>query len=410
MINNSKIKKVLKNTIKDNKVLLAFSGGPDSTFLLEVLASHFKDKIKDKVILAYVNYHDSEYTFKEEEVVSFYTKKYKLNRYQLHIKFDKNKDHNFEEWAREIRYKFFKDICKIENISYLLVAHHKDDLVETYLIQKERKILPKHYGLVSFISQNGLNIVRPLLFFYKNQIKEYLENNNYLYYDDITNYDNSKKRNEIRINNQDINKKEKLVKEINKKNKELDNLYKDFSKTKENNYSFYLKLSEDNKKRYIYYLLDKLDLSVKEKERSLKLCYDYLKRKEQGILNLDNQYKLFKLNLSFIISKGFKFKEYKYEIKESGIYDLPYFKIDLTKPKLFNIKSFPIVIRNIKKGDKISTNLISKDVHSFIKKQKVPLYYREIYPILEDSKGNIFYVPFYIDIKKKKLPIYFHSL
>ena len=170
-----------------------------------------------------------------------------------------------------------------------------------------------------------------------------------------------------------------------------------------------MKLSEENKKRYIFYLLDNLSLSVKERERNLKLIYDYLKRKEPGVLTLDKEYKLFKHSSSFVISKGFEFKNYKYKITEEGIYDLSYFKIDLTNPKLFNIKSFPIYIRNNQKGDKISTNLISKDVSTFIQKQKVPLYYREIYPVITDSKGNIFYVPFYVDIKNNKTPIYFHS-
>ena len=228
MINNFKVDKVLRSIVNNNKVLLAFSGGPDSTFLLESLAKYFKEDIKDKVVLAYVNYHDSEYTFKEEEIVSYYTKKYNLVRYQRHICFNKEKDHNFEEWARDIRYKFFNDICQIEKIDYLLVAHHKDDLVETYLLQKERNILPRHYGLVTDVNYKHIHLVRPLLFFYKNDIKSYLEENSYIYYDDITNYDNNKKRNQIRSNNLDIVQKDKLVNEIKCKNKKLEKLYKSF--------------------------------------------------------------------------------------------------------------------------------------------------------------------------------------
>ena len=106
MVNNKQINKVLAKYIKNKKVLLAYSGGPDSTFLLESLASFFNTNLKDNIVLAYVNYHDSDYTFKEEQIVSEYTKKYHLNRYQLHVRFNKEKDHNFEEWARNIRYKF----------------------------------------------------------------------------------------------------------------------------------------------------------------------------------------------------------------------------------------------------------------------------------------------------------------
>ena len=120
MESNKQVNKVLTKYIKNNKVLLAYSGGPDSTYLLESLIAFFKEKAKEKVVLAYVNYHDSKYTFKEENIVSYYTKKYHLTRYQLHVQFNKEKDHNFEEWARDVRYSFFKDICEIEKISFLI--------------------------------------------------------------------------------------------------------------------------------------------------------------------------------------------------------------------------------------------------------------------------------------------------
>lgn len=410
MINTNNVNRLLKKEIKDNKVLLAFSGGPDSTFLLKILSSYFKDKMKDRVILAYVNYHDSDFTYNEEKIVSYYTKKYNLTRYQLHTLFNEKEDHNFEEWAREKRYKFFLDICKIEKINYLLIAHHKDDLIETYLLQKERKILPRHYGLISSVNHKGINLIRPLLYFYKNEIKSYLEKNDYIYYDDITNYDTNKKRNEIRSSNLTITEKDKIAKLVESKNKNLRKLYKEFDKAPINNFSYYRELSEDNKKRYIFFLIDKLNLEIKQKEKYLHLIYDYLKNSNSGILYLDKEYKVYKSFSSFIISKGYKVKNYKYKIEKEGKYDLPYFEIDLSKPKLFNIKKFPIYIRNHLPDDKISTNLISKDVDNFIKKQKVPLYYRDIYPVLTDDEGNIFYVPFFVDIEKGKIPIYFHKL
>ena len=408
MVNNKQINKVLAKYIKNKKVLLAYSGGPDSTFLLESLASFFNTNLKDNIVLAYVNYHDSDYTFKEEQIVSEYTKKYHLNRYQLHVRFNKEKDHNFEEWARNIRYTFFKDICEIEKIAYLIVGHHKDDLIETYILQKERNISPAIYGLKEITEFHSYNVVRPLLSLYKDEIKTILNKKGLVFYDDITNYYEKNTRNKIRNKGLSIKEKDKIVKKCKKENKKLDHLYLSFNKVKGNNLVFYQRLTEDNKKRYIFYLLNSLQLSVKEKEGFLNITHDYLKRSEKGVLNLGSNYKLVKEEQSFFITNKYKVKDYSYIVKKPGIYEFDFFKIDLTKPELFNIKSFPIVIRKNKKEDKISTNLVSKDVHSFIKKQKVPIYLREIYPVFLNDNKEIFYVPFYIDIKKGKTPIYFY--
>ena len=44
---------------KEKKYLVAFSGGPDSVYLLLKLVSFFQEKLRDHISLIYINYHDS---------------------------------------------------------------------------------------------------------------------------------------------------------------------------------------------------------------------------------------------------------------------------------------------------------------------------------------------------------------
>ena len=84
------------------------------------------------VILAYVNYNIRHDTHIDQEIVENFAKKYHLKLEKLIL--DKNTNHsnsNFENWARQIRYDFFKSLYKKYQCKQLLIAHHKDDFLET---------------------------------------------------------------------------------------------------------------------------------------------------------------------------------------------------------------------------------------------------------------------------------------
>ena len=54
---------------------------------------------------------------------------------------------NFQVWARETRYNFFKEIYNLEKCDSLLLAHHLDDSLENYLMSKERNSESWYYGI-----------------------------------------------------------------------------------------------------------------------------------------------------------------------------------------------------------------------------------------------------------------------
>ena len=117
--------------------IVGVSGGPDSMFLLDNL------RIAEyKLIVAHVNYKkriDSDY---DESIVKNYCQYYSLpcevkkvykNEYSFKV--------NFQAQARQIRYDFFQKLAQNYQTKNIVIAHHFQDHLETYLFQKQRNSL-----------------------------------------------------------------------------------------------------------------------------------------------------------------------------------------------------------------------------------------------------------------------------
>ena len=80
------------------------------------------------------------------------------------------------------------------------MAHHQDDLLETYLLQKKRKNLVFCFGLSKENIIKGMRVLRPLLDVKKNELLNYCKENDIPYSIDKTNLLPIFERNKIRIN------------------------------------------------------------------------------------------------------------------------------------------------------------------------------------------------------------------
>ena len=165
---------MMLNLNKNNKYLLACSYGPDSMALFYML---LKEGYNFEV--AHVEYNIREESKKETEEMINYCERNKI-KYHLY-KVEEKIDKNVEEKCREIRYNFFDDIYQKGQFNALLVAHHQDDLIETYLLQKNRNILPRHYGLVDSTLLYGMNVIRPLLGYKKRDLLDFCRENQISY-------------------------------------------------------------------------------------------------------------------------------------------------------------------------------------------------------------------------------------
>lgn len=195
MLNTSGFKKQLQNLIHDSEkhtYLLAVSGGADSM----VLAWCFKE-LQVKFQVAHINYKlrgvDSDL---DQKVVQDFCEKHHLvfHGYEVSEK-DKKPEHSIQLWARELRYRFFRQIQERENLEFLVTAHHLNDQLETFIIN-----LSKASGItgLSGIPANDNQIVRPLLPFSKEEIYAFAKENHISYREDLSNRKNNYLRNKIR--------------------------------------------------------------------------------------------------------------------------------------------------------------------------------------------------------------------
>ncbi|NPA08257.1 MAG: tRNA lysidine(34) synthetase TilS [Chlorobi bacterium] len=195
MLNLDHFKNQLKNIVdspENRSYLLAVSGGADSM----VLAHCFKD-LGVRFQVAHINYklrgEDSD--LDQKTVEGFCEKNdVKFHLYKVSEK-DQKPEHSIQLWARELRYKFFRNVQREENLEFLVTAHHLNDQLETFIIN-----LSKAAGIngLSGIPANDNHILRPLLNFTKEEIYEFAEENNIEYREDLSNKKSDYLRNKIR--------------------------------------------------------------------------------------------------------------------------------------------------------------------------------------------------------------------
>jgi len=204
----SKTSQILKSTEKilspiidkeNNNILLAFSAGPDSTVLLDVLFQ-LKDKLNMKVMAAYFD-HCLRNKDEIANEINIAEDNCHIRNIPLFIGKDKgtidkfSKKEGIEAAARKARYCFLNVIAKNNNCKYIAVAHNLDDNCETIIMRFFQGSGPE--GLKGMVEKSG-NIIRPLINIRKSDIYEYLEENKIKYSDDSTNKGNDYLRNRIR--------------------------------------------------------------------------------------------------------------------------------------------------------------------------------------------------------------------
>ncbi len=100
--------------------------------------------------------------------------------------------------ARAARYAFFARIARKRKTPDLVLAHHADDQVETFLLQLLRGSGAAGRGMDAISKRDGLVLHRPWLGLWKKDILAYARKNKLTWRDDATNADTHHQRNRIR--------------------------------------------------------------------------------------------------------------------------------------------------------------------------------------------------------------------
>ena len=179
-----------------DKVLVALSGGADSVALLRVLL-----RLGYACEAAHCNFHlRGEESMRDERFVRALAERLEVPLHVIH--FDTNAyaaSHNVsvEMAARELRYDWFAKVRQECGAKVVVVAHHRDDSVETFLLNLVRGTGIN--GLQGIRPVNG-DVVRPLLCVSRAEILDYLSSLGQDYVTDSTNLQDEFVRNKLRLN------------------------------------------------------------------------------------------------------------------------------------------------------------------------------------------------------------------
>ena len=177
-----------------DKIAVGVSGGADSVALLAVLCELGYD-----CIALHCNFHlRGEESMRDEHFVEQWVKT--LNIPYRKVDFETEayaSEHkiSIEMAARELRYRWFAEQKEKWGASCIAIAHHADDVVETFLINLTRG--SGIHGLTGIKPKNG-EIVRPLLCVSRKDILQYLKEKGIQHVEDSTNQETIYVRNKFR--------------------------------------------------------------------------------------------------------------------------------------------------------------------------------------------------------------------
>lgn len=379
-----------------DKILLAVSGGIDSIVMCELF---YQSNIN--FVIAHCNFQlrGNESDADEKFVVSL-AKKYGLEYFSKKFETEKYAQAHklsIQMAARDLRYSWFEEIRKQNNFKSIAVAHNKNDVAETILLN-----LSRGTGIAGLhgISAKNKNVIRPLLFASKEEIENFQKANKLKYREDSSNKSDEYNRNFIRhkiipvfqkLNPSfvsSIYESSKHISEAENFIKENVNIIKSkisFSKSNE----FFIDIEKLNKQKnknfILFYLLTEYDFNKDVTDDILAAL-----KSQSGKIFYSESHQLVRDRKYLIVSKK---KENKVEavsvFENTEKVEIPV-KIQFSKLKVDKLKinansenayldfdklKFPLEIRKWKNGDKFIPFGMSskKKISDFLIDKKVPL-------------------------------------
>ena len=194
----SKVKDYIKqhNLLNSNDLyIVALSGGADSVALLL-----FLDEMGYQVHAAHCNFHlRGAESDRDEAFCESLCLQKNIPFHRIHfdtLTYAETHHVSVEMAARELRYGYFEQLRKDIGASGICVAHHRDDSVETVLMNLIRGTGLR--GLTGIQPRNGV-VLRPLLCVSRQEIEHYLHERGQKYVTDSTNLVADVLRNKLRL-------------------------------------------------------------------------------------------------------------------------------------------------------------------------------------------------------------------
>lgn len=384
------------NLDKNQKYLLACSFGPDSMALFSML-----EKEGYNFAVAHVNYHLRKESNQEECELKDYCFRHSIKIYVLEVEKDEYSG-NLEACCRKIRYRFFESIVASNEYDAVLTAHHQDDLIETFIMQKQRKSIPDYYGIKKESVINNITIIRPLLSLTKSFLLDYCVKNSIPFSVDKTNLLNTFTRNKIRhsiVEKMTENDRERILLEIDEMNKQKKDL---LNKLMSNDLESVEYLNRLNYEELAAAIILSGRAIKSDFECTKKQIYEIKKvlqsSKPNILLSVKGIYFVKRYNRFLPVLDNEQEKSYSFVINKPTILDTEYFFLDFTgdvsNRNVFN-DSYPLTIRNALPSDTYKIKNYEKTVRRLFIDWKMPMYLRKRWPLIVDKNNKVIYMPRY---------------
>jgi len=193
----------MRNFPPDARYLIGVSGGRDSIALLHWLVNLGYDRL----IVCHLNHQlrgqssDADARF-VQKLAAKYQVGFELGAANVRA-LARKKKMSLETAAREARYSSFSKAAKRRRCHKIFLAHHADDLVETFLLNLIRGAGLTGLGGMRDVSSRqihgvDLTILRPLLSIWRSDIDKYVRECHLRFREDATNKNLAPTRNRIR--------------------------------------------------------------------------------------------------------------------------------------------------------------------------------------------------------------------
>jgi len=173
------------NKNKTNTYAISLSGGIDSMVLATIVKA-----LGYSVVALHINYNNRPET-KSEQI--FLEKWCHYNDIRLYIKEIKDltrsttKRSDYEALTKQIRFAFYTSVLQDEDLEFILLAHHRDDIVENVFANVCRARYILNLAVIKETSEiEGVTICRPLIDHYKDDIINFAKRNDTPYFKDTT--------------------------------------------------------------------------------------------------------------------------------------------------------------------------------------------------------------------------------
>jgi tRNA(Ile)-lysidine synthase len=189
--------------LKTPRVALAYSGGRDSTALLHAT---LKAAIEQGIDVLALHVHHGLSAHADDWLAHGQRQCERWARRGLPVQFiaqrltgKPSKGESVEAWARQARYRALRGMALAHEASLILLAHHRRDQAETFLLQALRSAgVAGLSGMPRMVQRDGVTWMRPWLDVPREQIESYVRRHRLKYVDDDSNEDTRYARNRFR--------------------------------------------------------------------------------------------------------------------------------------------------------------------------------------------------------------------